>query len=419
MMIALSSYMSPLLDQSVSTQSGAGSRFRWTICAMLFWATTLNYIDRQVFSLLAPYLQKEIGWNEQQYGYMITAFQGAYAFGLFFAGRLIDRIGTRIGYALVVGIWGLAGASHGLASSALGFGLARLFLGIGESGNFPAAIKTTAEWFPKKERAFATGIFNSGSNIGAVIAPLMVPLIALHFGWRWAFVASPLLGLVWILCWISIRRRPEVHESDEPAGVAPKWGTLLRLPGTWAFALGKFLTDPAWWFYLYWLPKFFNTKFGLTLDKLGLPLVIVYLAADIGSIGGGWLSSFLIGRGVSVRVARRTAMLICALCAVPILTITSTNNVWYAVFILSLATAGHQGWSANIFTLASDIFPKHAVGSIVGIGGMAGSIGGMLVASFAGYILQTTGSYVPLFAITGSVYLIAWVIIQVLYPKQA
>jgi MFS transporter, ACS family, hexuronate transporter len=419
MMIGLSSYMSPLLDQSASTQSGAGTRFRWTICAMLFWATTLNYIDRQVFSLLAPYLQKEIGWNEQQYGYMITAFQGAYAVGLFFAGRLIDRIGTRIGYALVVGIWGLAAASHGLASSALGFGLARLLLGVGESGNFPAAIKTTAEWFPKKERALATGIFNSGSNIGAVIAPLMVPLIALHFGWRWAFVASPLLGLVWILCWLWIRRRPAVQESDEPSGVAPKWGILLRLPATWAFALGKFLTDPAWWFYLYWLPKFFNTKFGLTLDKLGLPLVIVYLAADIGSIGGGWLSSFLIGRGVSVRVARRTAMLICALCAVPILTITNTNNVWYAVFILSLATAGHQGWSANIFTLASDIFPKHAVGSVVGIGGMAGSVGGMLVASFAGYILQTTGSYVPLFAITGSVYLIAWLIIQALYPKQA
>jgi MFS transporter, ACS family, hexuronate transporter len=418
-MLALSSQMLPSLDSSASTQSGAGSRFRWTICAMLFWATTLAYVDRQVFSLLAPDLQKTIGWNEQQYGYMITAFQGAYAVGLFFAGRIIDKIGTRVGYAIVVGIWGLAAASHGLASTALQFGVARFLLGLGESGNFPSAIKTTAEWFPKKERALATGIFNSGSNIGAVVAPLMVPFIAINFGWRWAFIASPLLGLLWILCWFSIRRRPEVTESDEPVAAAPKWSKLLRLRGTWAFALGKFLTDPAWWFYLYWLPKFLNAKFGLTLDKLGLPLVIVYLAADVGSIGGGWLSSFLIGRGTNVRAARRIAMLVCALCALPILTLTSTNSVWYAVFVLSLATAGHQGWSANIFTLTSDMFPKEAVGSVVGIGGMAGSIGGMVVASFAGYILQTTGSYVPLFAITGSVYLLAWVLIQVLQPRHA
>jgi MFS transporter, ACS family, hexuronate transporter len=418
-MLALSSYTPPSIGRFASTQSGLGSWFRWTICAMLFWATTLSYIDRQVFSLLAPFLQNKIGWSEQEYGYMITAFQAAYAVGLFFAGRLIDRIGTRIGYAIVVGLWGLAAAAHGLASSALGFGLARFLLGLGESGNFPSAIKATAEWFPKKDRAFATGIFNSGSNIGAMIAPLMVPAIAAQFGWRWAFVASPLLGLVWILCWLSIRRKAPVQEADEPAGTAPGWGKLLRLPGTWAFAVGKFLTDPAWWFYLYWLPKFFNAKFGLTLDKLGLPLVIVYLAADIGSIGGGWLSSFLIGRGMSVRIARRTAMLICALCALPILTITNTNNVWYAVFVLSIATAGHQGWSANIFTLTSDMFPKESVGTVVGIGGMAGSVGGMLVASFAGYILQTTGSYVPLFAITGSVYLIAWVIIQILQPKKA
>jgi ACS family hexuronate transporter-like MFS transporter len=384
---------------------------------MLFWATTLAYIDRQVFSLLAPDLQSKIGWNEQQYGYMITAFQAAYAIGLFFVGRLIDKFGTRIGYSFVVGLWGIAAASHGLASSALQFGLARFFLGIGEAGNFPAAIKTTAEWFPKKERAFATGIFNSGSNIGAVIAPIMVPIIAIHFGWRWAFVFSPLLGLLWIVCWLSIRRTPRVDET-EVVEEAPKWITLLGDSGTWAFAIGKLMTDPAWWFYLYWLPKFFHSNFGLTLDKLGLPLVVIYVAADIGSIGGGWLSSALIGRGMNVKKARRIAMFLCAACAVPILTVTNTKNVWYAVFVLSLATAGHQGWSANLYTLVSDIFPKKAVGSVIGIGGMAGSLGGMAFAASAGHILQTTGSYVTLFAMAGLTYLVAFGIIQLLQARR-
>lgn len=386
---------------------------------MLFWATTLAYIDRQVFSLLAPDLQTRIGWNEQQYGYMITAFQGAYAIGLFFVGRLIDRFGTRIGYSVVVGLWGLAAAAHGLASSALTFGIARFFLGIGEAGNFPAAIKTTAEWFPKKERAFATGIFNSGSNIGAVIAPIFVPIVAINFGWRWAFIVSPLLGLLWIICWVNIRRKPRIDESEKETVVdAPTWMMLITRRGTWAFAIGKLLTDPAWWFYLYWLPKFFHTKFNLTLDKLGLPLVIIYVAADIGSIGGGWLSSFLIGRGMDVRAARRVAMFICASCAVPILTVTSAESVWYAVFVLSLATAGHQGWSANLYTLVSDIFPKNAVASVIGIGGMAGSLGGMAFSASAGYILQTTGSYVTLFAMAALTYLVAFGIIQTLQPKR-
>jgi ACS family hexuronate transporter-like MFS transporter len=387
---------------------------------MLFWATTLAYIDRQVFSLLAPDLQTKIGWNEQQYGYMITAFQGAYALGLFFVGRLIDRFGTRFSYSVVVAIWGIAAAAHGLATSAFTFGLARFFLGIGESGNFPAAIKTTAEWFPKKERAFATGIFNSGSNIGAVIAPIMVPIIAINFGWRWAFVFSPVLGLLWILCWINIKRKPQPDPLDnEPVVAAPSWSELLTRRGTYAFAIGKLLTDPAWWFYLYWLPKFFHTKFNLTLDKLGLPLVIIYVAADIGSIGGGWLSSFLIGRGMSVRAARRIAMFLCALCALPILTVTSAGSVWYAVFVLSLATAGHQGWSANLYTLVSDIFPKNAVASVIGIGGMAGSLGGMAFAASAGYILQTSGSYMTLFAMAGLTYLLAFGIVQMLQPKRA
>jgi MFS transporter, ACS family, hexuronate transporter len=414
MMFTLSEPATTLATPATS----APDSFRWTICAMLFWATTLAYIDRQVFSLLAPDLQTRIGWNEQQYGYMITAFQAAYAIGLFFVGRLIDRFGTRIGYSVVVAVWGLAAASHGLATSAFTFGLARFFLGIGESGNFPSAIKTTAEWFPKKERAFATGIFNSGSNIGAVIAPIFVPIIAINFGWRWAFVVSPILGLLWIVCWLSIRRQPRVDESDKDVVAAPAWTELLTRKGTYAFAIGKFLTDPAWWFYLYWLPKFFHTKFNLTLDKLGLPLVIIYVAADIGSIGGGWLSSFLIGRGMSVRSARRIAMFICACCAVPILTVTSAESVWYAVLVLSLATAGHQGWSANLYTLVSDIFPKNAVASVIGIGGMAGSVGGMIFAAEAGYILQTTGSYVTLFAMAALTYLVAFGIIQSLQPKR-
>ncbi len=393
--------------------------FRWTICAMLFWATTLAYIDRQVFSLLAPFLQTKIGWDEQQYGYMVTAFQGAYAVGLFVVGRLIDRFGTRIGYSLVVFVWGIAAAFHGLVSSALGFGIARFALGLGEAGNFPAAIKTTAEWFPKQERALATGIFNSGSNIGAVIAPLMVPFIADRYGWRWAFVVSPILGLLWITCWLSIKRKPTMQTDSESSAASLPWGQLLRLPGTWAFAIGKLLTDPAWWFYLYWLPKFFHTKFGLTLDKLGPPLIVIYIAADLGSIGGGWLSSSLIARGMNVRLARRAAMFVCALCALPILTVTHTTSVWYAVFVLSLATAGHQGWSANLYTLVSDMFPRAAVGSVVGIGGMAGAFGGMAFASSAGFILQSTGSYVTLFAFAALTYMAAFSVIQVLYPKRA
>jgi ACS family hexuronate transporter-like MFS transporter len=320
-----------------------------------------------------------------------------------------------------------AAASHSLASSALGFGFARFGLGLGESGNFPAAIKTVAEWFPRKERAFATGIFNAGSNVGAVIAPLIVPYIAIHYGWRYAFLAGPALGVVWLITWIKVYRKPEAHPSVSPSELAyirgdeehdgeaaPGWGQLLRMKGAWAFALGKLLTDPIWWFYLYWLPKFLNAKFGLTLDRLGPPLVIVYIAADIGSVGGGWLSSFLIGRGMQVQKARRTAMLVCALAVLPIVTVANSPGVWYAVAVLSLATAAHQGWSANLYTLVSDMFPRNAVGSVVGFGGMAGSVGGMIVSTGAGFVLQSTGSYVPLFVMAGFGYLIAFAIIEFL-----
>ena len=412
----------PALSESMTNARGR-------ICALLFFATTINYIDRQVFSLLAPELQKTIGWTESQYGYIITAFQAAYAIGLFLMGRVMDYLGTRKGYAIVISWWSVAAAAHALVSSTLGFGIARFCLGLGESGNFPAAIKTVADWFPRRERALATGIFNAGSNIGAVIAPLMVPWVALHYGWRGAFVATSFFSLIWLIFWVTYYRRPEDHTGVSPAelalirqdppdpGNAPTWSRIIGLRQTWAFVFAKVLTDPIWWFYLYWLPKFFYARFGLTLDKIGPPLVIVYLSADIGSVGGGWLSSKLIQRGWSVNRARKTTMLICALCVIPIVTVTQAANVWYAVTVLSLATAAHQGWSANAYTIVSDMFPRNAVGTVVGLGGAAGSLGGMALAASAGLILQYTGSYMPLFVMAGTFYLLAFGLVQLLAPK--
>jgi ACS family hexuronate transporter-like MFS transporter len=404
---------------------------RWYICALLFFATTINYIDRQIFSLLAPDLQRSIGWSELEYGYMVTSFQAAYALGLLFVGRLMDAIGTRAGFSLIIIMWSLAAMAHALAGSAFTFGVARFALGLGEAGNFPASIKTVAEWFPKSERAFATGIFNAGSNVGAIIAPLTVPWLALNYGWRWAFIITGAAGFVWLIFWYAFYRRPEEHDRLSPAEfrhirqdpaerVEPvAWARLIPMRETIAFALGKFLTDPVWWFYLYWLPKFLNQQYGLTLEGIGLPVVVVYLAADVGSVGGGWLSSRFIANGWSVNKARKTAMLICAICVVPIMFASQASNLWTAVALVGLATAAHQGWSANLFTLTSDMFPRQAVGSVVGIGGMAGSIGGMFVATAAGWVLQTTGSYVWLFAIAGSMYLIALGVIHLLVPRIA
>jgi MFS transporter, ACS family, hexuronate transporter len=402
---------------------------RWYICALLFFATTINYIDRQVFSILAPDLQRSIGWTEVEYGYIVTTFQAAYALGLLFVGRLMDAIGTRTGFSLIIIVWSLAAMGHALAGSAFTFAVARFALGLGEGGNFPASIKTVAEWFPKRERAFATGIFNSGSNIGAIVAPLAVPWLALTYGWRWAFIVIGGIGFVWLFFWHAFYRRPEDHDrlssgelahirQDPAERVEPvAWARLIPMRQTIAFALGKFLTDPVWWFYLYWLPKFLNQSFGLTLDRIGLPLVVIYVAADVGSVGGGWLSSELIRRGWSVNRARKTTMLICAICVVPIVFASQAANLWVAVALVGLATAAHQGWSANLFTLTSDMFPRRAVGSVVGIGGTAGAIGGMLVASASGWILELTGSYLTLFVIAGSMYLIALGLIQLLVPR--
>lgn len=403
--------------------------YRWTICALLFFATTINYIDRQVLGILAPDLQREIGWNEIDYGYIVTAFQAAYALGMVVVGRLLDRFGTKVGFAVALAVWSVAAMGHALARSVIGFAVARFSLGLGESANFPASIKTVAEWFPKKERALATGIFNAGSNVGAIVAPMTVPWIALTWGWQWAFIATGAIGFFWIIFWWTLYERPEQQkrlgkeelsyiQSDppDPQEKIP-WASLLKHKQVWAFAIAKFMTDPIWWFYLYWVPKYLNTSYGLTLDKIGPPLIIIYLMADVGSVGGGWLSSSLIKRGWSVNKGRKTAMLICAICVVPIVLASQASELWMAVALLSLATAAHQGWSANLFTTTSDMFPRKAIGSIVGLGGMAGAIGGMLVATLAGFILQLTGSYLVLFAICGSVYLIALYVFNRLAPN--
>jgi ACS family hexuronate transporter-like MFS transporter len=402
---------------------------RWTICALLFFAATINYLDRQVIATLKDTLQQAHVWDENGYAWVVFAFQTAYAVGLLIAGRVMDWLGTRKGFSLSVLIWSLAAMGHALVSTVGGFAVARFALGLGEAGNFPACIKTVAEWFPKKERALATGIFNAGTNVGVLVAAVTVPWLTLTYGWRWTFVVTGLTGFVWLCLWLALYRRPEEHRrlsraemdyirSDPPEPVTKiPWRRLLPYRQTWAFAIGKFMTDPIWWIYLFWLPDFLKKSYGIDLKSVGLPLVIVYLIADAGSVAGGWLSSSMIKRGVSVNRARKTTMLICALAVVPVVFAAKASNVWVAVVLVGIAAGAHQGWSANIFTTTSDMFPRQAVGSVVGIGGMAGAIGGMLISKTVGWILQSTGSYVPIFIIAGSAYLVALAIIQLLAPK--
>jgi ACS family hexuronate transporter-like MFS transporter len=405
-------------------------RFRWTVCALLFAAATINYIDRQIIGILAPHLQKIFGWSEADYGYIVTAFQAAYAIGLAVFGRLVDRFGTRLGYSAAILFWSLAAMAHAAARSVVGFGAARFALGLGEAGNFPTAIKTVAEWFPKRERALATGIFNAGTNVGALVAPAVVPWLTIRFGWQAAFLVTGAIGFVWIVFWLALYEIPERKrgldprerayiQSDPVESSTEKipWLKLLRYRQTWAFVLGKFLTDPIWWFYLYWLAKFLNARFGLTLSGLSLPLIAVYLMTDVGSVGGGWASSALIKRGHSVNAARKRVMLACALLVVPVVAAPSSTTVFMAVLLIGVAASAHQAWSANIFTFVSDMFPKRAVGSVTGLGGAAGAAGGMLFASGAGNIIEKTGSYTILFLISGSAYLLALLIIQVLAPR--
>jgi ACS family hexuronate transporter-like MFS transporter len=405
------------------------SRYRWRICALLFAATTINYIDRQVLGVLAPDLGRIIGWNEIQYSAIVTAFQAAYAIGLVCAGAIIDRLGTRIGYALAICIWSVAAMSHALVHTVIGFALARFALGLGEAGNFPAAIKTVAEWFPRRERALATGVFNAGSNIGAILAPLMVPLVAAAWGWRYAFLFTGLLSATWLAVWLKVYRAPSAQAGVSPAELAYirsdpaepavkiPWLRLFGYRQTWAFVAAKFMTDPIWWFFLFWLPKFLNSEYGLTLTALGPPLIAIYLMADVGSIAGGWLAARFIKRGWSVNRARKTAMLICALAVVPIVFAATAHSLWLAVGLIGLATAGHQGWSANVFTLTSDLFPQKAVGSVVGLGGFAGAVGGMVISTFTGFLLQSTGSYIPVFIMAGSAYLLALAVVHGITPR--
>ncbi|MEP6491483.1 MAG: MFS transporter [bacterium] len=404
--------------------------YRWTICALLFFSTTISYVDRQIIGILGPSLQADLHWNEQQFGDVVSWLTIGYGLGFLFAGRVMDRFGTRKGLGGSIVIWSLSAMAHAFARTTAGFSAARFALGLGESGNFPAAIKTVAEWFPVRERAFATGIFNAGSNVGAIVTPIMVPWIALTWGWRAAFIVTGSLGFLWLIAWTLIYRSPQDHPKCSPAELAHiqqdptepsfpvKWTQLIRYRQLWAFAIGKFMTDPIWWFYLYWLPKFLDARYGIKLAQVTAPLIVIYVLADVGSVYGGWLSGALIKRGWSVNAGRKTAMLIPALIIVPTMFAPAATNMWLAVTIVGIAAAAHQWWSANIFTLTSDMFPRYAVGSVVGIGGFAGSLGGVLFQRGTGWLLQRNGSnYTPVFLVCGLAYVSALLIIHLLVPR--
>jgi MFS transporter, ACS family, hexuronate transporter len=408
--------------------SGPGY-FRWVICTLLLFGTTKNYMDRNVLGVLNKTLQHDLGWTEIDYSNLVVSFQAAYALGMVVVGRLIDKLGTRLGYALAMVFWSLASMGTALGSSLTSFATSRVALGFGEAAIFPASIKAVAEWFPKKERALATGIFNAGTSIGAMLTPVVVPWINARWGWRGAFIGIGALGFVWLVFWLLIYRKPEEHphlsraeldyiRSDPQVSMRKiKWAALLPLRQTWAFIAGKFLTDPVWWFYLFWVPGFLQSKHGLSLTGIGAPIVVIYLMSDVGSVAAGWMSSWLIKRGHTINVARKTAMLLCAACVTPIVFAYRVESTWSAVLLIGLAAACHQGFSANLYTLTSDMFPAGAVGSVVGIGGMAGAIGGLFIATIVGHVLQWTGSYKVPFLIAGAAYLVALAIIHVLTPR--
>jgi ACS family hexuronate transporter-like MFS transporter len=399
--------------------------FRWVICGFLFLATTINYMDRQILGLLKPTLDKEIGWSETEYANIVTAFQAAYAIGLLGFGAWIDRVGSRLGYAAAVALWSAAAMAHALARSVLGFGAARAALGAGEAGNFPAAIKVVAEWFPPRQRSLATGIFNSGSNVGAIVAPLVVPWVTTAYGWQTSFVVLGGTGFVWVGLWYALYRPAAASPRDTatpplaelPRAAAPSWLGLLAYRQTWAFVVGTAFTSPIWWFYLYWLPGFFNKRYGLDLVHLGLPLVMVYSMTCAGSMAGGWLSSHLLHRGWPLDASRKTALLTCAVCVVPVIFAGNAPNLWVATLLIGLAAAAHQGWSANLYTLVSDMFPKESVASVVGLGTMFGAVAAIGFAQLTGKVLEKTGEYWSLFAIAGLAYLVALGVIQVLVPR--
>ena len=429
-------------------------RYRWTICSLLFFATTINYLDRSVISLLKNDLEIRFHWTESDYSDIVIAFQVSYAIGMLIAGRFIDKVGTKIGYAVSLALWSFASMGHALVQSTIGFLIARSALGISEAGNFPAAIKTTAEWFPKKERAYATGIFNSGANIGAILAPLTVPFIVVKWGWQEAFIFTGAFGLIWLVFWFIFYEVPAkqkrlsksefdyIHSDADEVDNKPgnpeltsdveinkrvPWIKLLKFNQTWAFIVGKFLTDPIWWFYLFWLPAFLYAQYGLDGTGVALPVAIVYSMSTVGSIWGGWLPMYFIKRGWPVFRARKTSMLIYAFLVIPVVfaQYLGSMNMWLAVFIIGIATSAHQAWSANIFTTVSDMFPKKTVASVTGMGGMAGAFGGILIAFLAGKLFDHFKSignldagYYIMFIICGCSYLVAWVLMNLLAPKM-
>jgi len=413
---------------------------RWIVVILLFFATTINYMDRQVMGLLKPVLEKDFDWSETDYSRMVMAFSLTYAIGLLVFGRMIDKLGTRLGYSISIIWWSIAAMLHAFVATTGGFIAVRALLGLGESGNFPAAIKAIAEWFPKKERALATGLFNSGASIGAFVSPIVIPIILATYGWQAAFLVTGAIGFIWLFFWVKFYRTPEnkprltatelahirsdqENTQEQEKGIS--WVRLLALPQTWTFITGKFLTDPVWWFFLFWLPSYFSTTFSLDLTKPSLQLAFIYLSTAIGSIGGGYLSGYFIRLGWPVYKARKVTMFIAAVCVLPIFFAQYVTDAWTAVALIALATAAHNAWSANIFTVASDMFPRKTLSSVIGIGGMAGSVGGILFPMLVGYLLDKyklagnlVGGYNLLFIICSVAYLSAWVIIHFLTPSM-
>lgn len=419
------------MSQAVAATQPKTSNLRWYICALLFFATTVNYIDRQVLGTIAPELQREIGWTEGEYSYIVNAFQIAYAIMFLVWGGIIDRIGVKVGFAIAVAFWSLAGMSTALATTAFGFGIARFLLGIGEAANFPASVKTVAEWFPKRERSFATGVFNAGTNVGAIIAPAAAIMLYEKFGWQSAFIFTGVVGFIWLIFWWIYYERPEDHKGLSTAEFqlirsdneevltekTPMW-TLLKYRQLWAFALGKMLTDPVWWFYLFWLPKFLSSNYGIN-GRARIPyLTAIYIIADVGSVGGGWIATALIKRGWTLNKARKTALFLFAF-MMPLATVAYfSKSAWTAVVLVGIAAGAHQGWSANLFTLTGDMFPRKAIGSVVGIGSCAGALGGVMMATYVGKLLDGNPNYyLPMFIIAGVTYLVAWGVIHLLAPK--
>lgn len=405
---------------------------RWTIVALLFFATTINYIDRQVIGLLKPFIQNDLHWDEADYGNIVAAFQFAYALGLLVSGRLLDAFGTRIGYSFSILIWSIAASIHALMQTVFGFGAARSLLGIGEAGNFPAAVKTVAEWFPKKDRALATGLFNSGSTIGAIVAPILVAFITLRFGWKWAFLATGSLGFLWLVFWLLLYRHPSKHKhvndlertyinSDETTVEDPvktlSWGSLLRHRQTWVICSARLITDWVWWFFLFWMPDYLNKTQQMDIKGTVLPLIAIYSMASFGGIMGGWISSGFIKAGRSIDFARKTTILICALMVLPLMFLSQLSNLWSVVLLIGMAAAAHQGWASNIYTVVSDIYPKNAVGTVIGMSSFGGALFGAFSASFVGWLLQVTGSYALIFVLASSTYLIAWLLLKLFIKR--